>query len=266
MSEVHKILIIENQFEHFSKLYKGLTSSGELVVIPSFENNDKKPYIGLMSAVKVFVNGPGYSKKYRNECWEIIKETLIDKEGNCSVDLIIMDNKLGGATVCQDGLDMAKLIWNINDNSNITKTIPILFLSRTDYSDEKRFTMFEEFRKNGYRFDWLMKGFLGNKPLEDGFIQITVKNKILELLTKESPAPKPENPNEEYISIIEKVLASDTPPTLKVSFSLLAERLKSGLILNGEEKIAKRLRGMDESQSYYVGNVAVIEEINSIIR
>ena len=259
MSECHKILIIENQFEHFSKLYKGLLSK-DLKLLPSFDNDKKEDYIGLMSAVKVFVNKSGYSKKYRDECWRIIKDSVIDTKGRRNVDLIIMDNKLGGATLCIDGLELAKLIWSINDNGNITKTIPILFLSRTDYSDEKRFTMFEEFKKNGYKFDWLMKGFLGNKPLEDRFIKIFVKNKIDELLTKESP--KPENPNAEYIEILEKVSKSKINLPYKNTFVSLQKRLKEDPNYTLDEKIAKWLKDMDKSGSYYVmANDPVVEDI-----
>ena len=257
-----RILILENQIVHYRQLRDYLSEMDRAITPP---NDDE--FKLLISAVKVYLNKPGYESDYRNECWKFIKKKIVSDDGELQVDLIVMDNKLGGSTLCRTGLDLAQDIWEIEyENEKICAELPILFLSRTDYGERNRYNKLKELTDQKYNCHWLMKGFLGDDTLSKPYVKTTVNDEIEKLLNRKTKVIHSKNPNEEYISIIEKVLASDTPPTLKVSFSLLAERLKSGLILNGEEKIAKRLRGMDESQSYYVGNVAVIEEINSIIR
>ena len=82
--------------------------------------------------------------------------------------------------------------------------MPILFLSRMDYTDEKRFLTENYFKKKGYHFEWLMKGFLGTETLEDPYIMGTVVKKIKELLEREWP-PMPNN-NQYLIDIVKGIL------------------------------------------------------------
>lgn len=247
----HTILIIENQREHFEKLFKGL-SSNEVIVRPSLEG-----FVGMMSAVKVYLNTNGYEQKYHDACWRIIEKNIKDEQGKIAVDLIIMDNILGGSTVCRTGQDLAKDIWD-----RISKTIPVLFLSRTEFSDKQRFEMEESFYKNKNRFEWLMKGFLGSEMVEDPYITQTVAQKVRDMLTKNWTEESVSNPNQFAIDCIEKILAIDTLTIRdRDGFQNLKKKLDSQVIIavRGGE-LAKELEKRLQSHPKYDSDLEKIVE------
>lgn len=167
-----RILIIENQYLQFQQLVDVLPKCGErnLEVFPS----GREAYTKLISAIKVFVYD-GYPKDYRDRCQDVILDSIICGTPPRSVDLIIMDYKLGGSMKCKTGVDLALMIWRYFPN------VPILFLSRVDYAVRERFLQVESVNRQ-YRKDWLMKGFMGAETLDETFIKHTVYNKIVGLL------------------------------------------------------------------------------------
>lgn len=231
------ILIVENQYSHYNSLTKGLEAS-KIKYCPK----DRQPYSEFISAVKVYLNEPGYSQKYREACWEYIKSQIIDSEGKRIIDLIVMDNVLGGSTVCKTGQDLARDIWE-----NVDKTIPVLFLSRMDYSDEKRFLTENYFKKKGYHFEWLMKGFLGTETMEDPYIMGTVVKKIKELLGREWPPIA--NDNQNLIDIVKSIL--DGSGLYRDDFENLVSLLESiPEPLPEDHQLAIRIKGLPRRRTF----------------
>lgn len=193
------ILIIENQFLQYEILRKGLQNDS-IYVIPS----ERKDYERLISAVKVYLNRSGYSCSYRDECFDYIKKHIQGNDG-LVVDLIVMDNKLGGSTVCNTGLDLAFDIWK-----KINPSVPILFLSRTDYAEEQRFMQISEMKEKNYHFEWLMKGFLGEETMQELFVKKTVLKKVGQMLNQQwEPVPVL---NQKYITMVDHILSLRCPP------------------------------------------------------
>ena len=234
-----QILVVENQFVHYSQLEKGLNSDTQ-EVIPK----DRDDYLDFISAVKVYLNEPGYSNDYKAKCWDVIKSYIVDSKGDVKIELLIMDNVLGGSTICRTGQELAQDIWEkINDR------IPILFLSRTDYSDEKRFKLEQNHKKKGYRFEWLMKGFLGYETLEDSFINDTIVKKVDELLTKQWPELPSLYPNQYYIEILE-YLKSNSIAAYSDSFDLLIQDLKLPPTLSEDDALAQEIVSLKKSNRF----------------
>lgn len=173
----NRVLIVENQFVQYELMTNCLLKKG-YIISPS----GRDEYTSLISAVKVYINESGYSVDYREACFDVIKKFCLP-EKESPVDLIIMDYKLGGSTVCRTGYDLAIDIWK-----KVDKNIPVLFLSRTDYSEEYGFEQRREMECSSYHFDWLMKGFLGEETMQCLFVEKTVCGKMEQLLSKEWPA------------------------------------------------------------------------------
>ena len=255
------ILILENQIVHYRQLRDYLRDIG-WGITP--QNDDE--FILLISAIKVYLNIPGYESDYRDECWKFIKKKIVSDEGELQVDLIVMDNKLGGSTVCRTGLDLAQDIWDIEyDNKKICAELPILFLSRTDYGERNRYNKLKEITDQKYNCHWLMKGFLGDDTLSEPYVKTTVNEEIKKLLDNKSKTSRSENPNAEYIKIVEKVLDSDTLPTNKLIFSRFKKLLETDYILDGEGGVARRLKTMAETFSYNVTDIGFIKDIQKLL-
>lgn len=171
-----RILIVDNQFVQYELLTNCLLKKG-YIISPS----DRDNYSTFISAVKVYINETGYPANYREACFDVIKNYCVP-EKETPVDLIIMDHKLGGSTVCKTGYDLAIDIWQ-----KVDKNILVLFLSRTDYSEEYSFAQRHDLEVSNYHFDWLMKGFLGEETMQKLFIEKVVCEKMEQLLSKEWP-------------------------------------------------------------------------------
>lgn len=189
-----RVLIIENQYLQFEQLSNVLPSIKEraLNVIPDGKDTFRK----LISAVKVWVY-KDYPDVYREKCKSIILDFVLGADRSNPVDLIILDYKLGGGMDSLSGIDVANMIWSQNPR------IPILFLSRVDYSSKKRFLQSENL-KGHFKNAWLMKGFLGEETLAKDFIQYTVYNKIVHLLDGENA--KTRSVNDSYIEKIKEIV------------------------------------------------------------
>ncbi len=239
---MNRILIIENQFVHFKKLQDGLKSDS-VYVIPS----GRDEFVRFISAVKVFLNPPGYSESYRESCWKEIKSEILGTNEQGRVNLIIMDIVLGGATICKTGLDLALEIWN-----KIDREIPILFLSRSDYSDEHRYLMEQQFKKKQFRCDWLMKGFMGYETLAESFIKYTVSEKIQEMLKKHWPAFPSDNPNQLYLDKIDLFVKSPISVATREGFEKIRKPLADmEIILSDDDPFAREILFRIEERPTY---------------
>lgn len=209
-----KILVIENQFLQYELLKKGLEDEDNIILPPN-----RDAYVEFIKAIKVYVAERCYPEEYRNACFDVIRN-IIKPDNGVPVDLIIMDYKLGGSSICLTGQDLAIEVWG-----KIDRSIPILFLSRTAFSDERRFTQSDEMRDSCYRFDWLMKSFWGQDVMEDLFIKKTVKKKVHEMLVKEWPPMSVLN--QELIDAVEKLLQLNCMPLERERFIEIRQFLKN---------------------------------------
>src|SRR5690554_5855636 len=130
MSEKQNILIIENQFWQFEKMWEFLSSSENYRPLP--RSTSQSDFIKFIDHVRVWVNEV-YSDDYRERAINFILKEI----KNNNIELILMDHILGGANHCLTGIDLA---FEINNKRKIEEKniIPIVFLSITSYEDRKR--------------------------------------------------------------------------------------------------------------------------------
>ena len=207
-----RILVIENQYLQFDLLKKGLLSNDRIKergidILPS----DKDQFRKLIGAVKVYAN-KSYSKEYREICQDAIFEFVAGKEKDNPVDLIILDYKLGGSIECLTGVDIAKLIWAYFPK------IPVLFLSRVDYSVRDRYFQVDDIETK-YKKEWLMKGFMGDETLDGDYINYTIYNKLVSLL--DGPSAVKIGENDELIKKVEFIIQLDLNPYVQYWETLL---------------------------------------------
>jgi len=183
ISKKRKILIIENQYTQFSKIFGNL-GVDEFKKYPNIEH-DK--YVHFIDHVRVWVNEK-YIEDQRKRAIKYINK-LINKEG---IELILMDHILGGAHHCKTGIDLAYTINKTRKESNTI--IPVLFLSKTKHDDKKREkggnifgTKIKGINEYGVEFNesnykWVHKGYFGDEILDPKYFELNVIPKIQELL------------------------------------------------------------------------------------
>ena len=79
------ILIIENQYSQFVQLLKAL-SANNLKIEIKVRSNEKKDYVHLISAVKVYLN-PCYDQSYREKSLQFILDQVGGEKRRDPVDL-----------------------------------------------------------------------------------------------------------------------------------------------------------------------------------
>ncbi|HBR54266.1 MAG TPA: hypothetical protein DEA82_08785 [Flavobacteriaceae bacterium] len=159
------ILIVENQVTQFEQIKDNLDIGG----FTFFPNE----FIDFLKIVKVAVGN--YNAKM--EAIQIIIEYI----DNNSIDLIIMDHKIGSAYSDDDGIELAEKIREEVD-------VPILFLSRTKENEAKRLRNLKTFQSDtcvkGIHWEWVHKGIIGNEILEENYVKDNVIPKVKNLLVQ----------------------------------------------------------------------------------
>jgi len=166
LDKIKRILIIENQQFQYDAIYGYLH---EYDVYPK-----RNEYITFIDNVRVWVNR---QYKNRDKAFDYINKVVIDN----NIDIIIMDQILGGAHHCLKGIDLAKQI-----NSNRTdrgKLIPFLFLSKIEYNDKQRLLDYDAYV--GQYPDssiWAHKGYFGDEILNEDYFHKHILESIEKLL------------------------------------------------------------------------------------
>ncbi len=174
------ILIVENQQWQFTKIHDELKKYEDYTLFPNNDDDKKEEYISFIDNVRVWVN-ENYDFEYRKKALANIEQYI---EAN-AIELIIMDYILGGAHHCLTGIDLAD---NINAGRGKDNLLPILFLSKTEFTNKER----EEgnnVRKKGYNeyckkfpetSNWLHKGYFGDEILNPAYL----KNNVIPSINK----------------------------------------------------------------------------------
>lgn len=179
MSEKRKLLIIENQYTQFCRIYSNLGTDK----FDKFPDSDQNEYINFIDHVRIWVN-ENYLEQQKTNALKFITELITAN----SIELILMDHILGGAHHCKTGIDLA---YEINQSRKDNGTIiPVLFLSKTDLADKKReigsgnLKGINEYASNfgEANYKWVHKGYFGDEILDPDYFRDNVMTKIEELL------------------------------------------------------------------------------------
>lgn len=174
MDEKRNILIIENQFWQFDQIRIVLCGSHNYAPFPNCSSQNE--FIKFIDNVRVWVNEQ-YECAYRDKALANIMQKIDNSKD--TVELILMDHILGGASHCLTGIDLA---FKINEERKIKNRdiLPVLFLSKTSQEDKKREEGFttglthskgineyeKEFDKT---YDWVHKGYFGDDILKSEY-------------------------------------------------------------------------------------------------
>lgn len=161
------ILIIENQVRQYKSIFEYLR--GDYAVFPPVENE----YIEFMDNVRVWINKE--YRKRREEAEDYINEYI----KKYHIDIIIMDQILGGAHHCMTGIDMARMI-----NGNIEKAMVkrVIFLSKIEFNNKERMHAYSEYDElyPGTSV-WIHKGYFGDEILEEKYFKKNVMPEIIKI-------------------------------------------------------------------------------------
>jgi len=212
-----KIIIFENQKIEFLTIRDTLKDSYD--IIPE-ENN----FIEFVNYIRIWVNEE-YAIAYRELALDGIMKFIQKDNGDINPQLIIMDHILGGSYSCLTGINLAeKLVAKIigidslldekieemtSAQIKFVSNVPlILFLSKTEYTNEGRLAEYEEYKKKiakiyikqgkkmkdcetalSQKIDahtmWTHKGYFGDEILQPEYIKkYVIENGIEKLLNK----------------------------------------------------------------------------------
>lgn len=166
---MEKLLIIENQITQFDTISELLNEKYQ-----PFPSNDD--YLKFIDNVRVWINKQ-YEKVYRKKALDYLLEFINTEE----IRLIVMDYKLGGANYCLVGTDLAEKI-NKKRTKNNKRTIPVIFLSKTEHTDRIRVKNFDAYKKKFPNTMWIHKGYFGEEILAMGYFQKYVLVEIEKML------------------------------------------------------------------------------------
>ncbi len=175
MSKKRNILVIENQYVQFCKIYGYLNIAGYKV----YPESKEEDFIKFIDNVRVWINEQN-KQTLKNKAIKIIKDYINENK----IELILMDHILGGPHYCKNGIDLAIEL----DKDVKIKKLPIIFLSKTPNEDKERDTGFDVY-KEGYKENgtetrkgdltyWIHKGYIGNRILEEAYF----KQKVIKIL------------------------------------------------------------------------------------
>lgn len=278
MSDIKKILIIENQWAEFQKVATCLTDKCEMykrdrrykynVLMSSidgdiFKEEDlssmKKKFISLADKIRIWVN-PKYNiitndSGYRDEAFKEIKDIA------SKADLILMDHILGGAFGCLTGIDIATDLAN-EKNSDLK---PVIFLSKTETTDKSKNEDYDKYKEIVIKkindqttsnvektnildshTKWVFKGFFGDEILKEDYIQQEVVNKSIEKLIGKSTIEK----HTELLKIfLSKEINTNNQNELKIKSKL--EEIQENISQGGElsEDTVEYLKGKHKISS-----------------
>ena len=169
----HNLLIIENQQSQFNIIFD---------LLKNHYNNFplKDEYIKFIDCVRVWINEE-YNLEYRNLAFSYILSIIENSSNNISA--ILMDQILGGADHCLNGIDLAKEI-NIKLVEKKLNPIAVLFLSKTESNNKSILHKFIEYKKTYPNTNWIHKGYFGDEILEEGYFTKNVLPEIENLLSK----------------------------------------------------------------------------------
>lgn len=175
-----KIILIENQFTQFKKIWNFLDEEYE--VFPNikketlqseaekekYKRNQFKDFIDLF---RVCLN-ERYSKNYRDDAFQKIKQIIIDE---VKPDLLIIDHILVGNHEAKNGLDLAIKLRG----EKISQ--PIMFLSRTEANSSD---VIKQYPHISEKKIWINKGFAGDRILHPKYFKEDVLPQINKLISE----------------------------------------------------------------------------------
>lgn len=221
-----KILIIENQELQFDGIIECLN---DYSFFP-----EKVNYVNFIDHVRVWVNDL-YNEDYRERAITFIINSINSNE----IELILMDQILGGAHHCLTGIDLANEInqRRVNESKVI---IPIAFLSKTEHNDENRVSAYDEYEKQFNTSEWIHKGYFGDEILKKDYFNSRVLpqietllgksllNQIIEILRKKRPTLDYStnvegNPNRELSIAIDEFIKKIESNTIQVDTEIMSK-------------------------------------------
>lgn len=171
MSNLKTILIVENQQRQFDKIKLHIGNSNKSLcnILPGDD------YLRFIDSVRIWVNDR-YVEEYRKQAFEFINSLVV------KCDIILMDHRLGGSFNCKTGIDLAR---KINAGRTEGNHVPVVFLSKTEHTDEDRLKDYALYQENFPNTSvWVHKGFFGDEIMKPDYVEEYVIKEIVKLLDK----------------------------------------------------------------------------------
>lgn len=176
------IFLIENQYDHFEKIWERLNEKYEVYPKKDKSNNKGEAYKEIINLVRVYLN-PRYGIDNPEKRRGIALEKLLGTIDTWKPDLFIIDYVLVGNYFGETGLDLAKKLREKHKQ-------PIVFLSNSKKNKAEIIAKYAELTEPK---QWIYKGFAGEKVLEkDSFkehilpeIEAILKQNVKKIISEE---------------------------------------------------------------------------------
>ena len=243
-----KILVIENQNFQYKEIIRHLGRNN----IEYYPEPEK--YIELIDHVRVWVND-GYDRNsYREKSLEYIYATLEQQD----FDLILMDHILGGAYHCLTGIDLAYTL-NKKRKDNNKKSIPVVFLSKTENNLESRLKEYDRYDTDfPNTSEWIHKGYFGDELLNKTYFDERVIkgiNRVISISEKSTNIQKNINEKEGYIAFFEERVSylqkTNRTEEEKKEMDILQNKLLP-ILKNNEIPLAIETKGLLDKIMYNI--------------
>jgi hypothetical protein len=269
------ILLIENQQRQFESIRKcflegnGLRSQYKIVP-------NQNIFIEFIDNVRVWVN-KSYDTEddtsYRENAMNYIIKMIDDN----SIDIILMDNKLGAGHKSETGIELAEEI-NKKLKENRKQQLPIVFISNDikdteEISDKLKELGSKKNREEFPAFEWVHKGYFGDEILNEKYIKEYVIEKGINEVLKETEGDELRKIIKIWLQKCEKAIDVDDRKKILKELLESSEPIDSSIrdyiIENkGEFNLAnisiKRLKGeQDEISSNNSIDKKIIQMVNN---
>lgn len=155
-----KILLVENQYDHYKWVYTYLCKNANYSVFPC-----EKEYRIFIENVQIILD-----RRYTEEYTKIALDYLFSYITNNDINILIIDQTLNGHTESNDGIYLAQLL---NNNGHY---IPIIFFSQNSFHEKNTIiSVNKHIKSKNY---WVEKGFGGSCILDDLYLQYHLERKI----------------------------------------------------------------------------------------